>query len=530
MHFVRRFSGALLICAAIVAAALPILISLHLSYQQSLAEQSRDVRQLAGDVLRRADETNLQMISALDKLRDLGSADPCSDQNVTLMARIAVASEQIQGLGLVKDDQLLCSSFGRYTPAISVGPPDYVTANKVAMRTAVALPEVTDVKFILVTRQETGYSAIVHPKLPLDVFVDNAELSVGLVNYAQMKPIDIRGTYDPDWIKVLGTAQSIDFADDRHVVAVKRSTTGDFVAFAAIPAARVEIGVRHFALVLLPLGLLTGLVLALAMLRLVRMQQALPSVIKSALRREEFFLDYQPVVDLRTGAWTGAEALLRWRRSNGELVRPDVFIPVAEETGLIERITDQVIELICQDAGDLFQRHPEFHIAVNVSAADVQLPRLHKLVARLIEGTGGSPGNFVLEITERGLVKGDAAKDFLHGARQMGARTAIDDFGTGYSSLSYLQTFDFDLLKIDKSFVDTIGAHAATSHVVSHIVDMAKDLGLEMVAEGVETESQRVFLQKRGVRYAQGWLFAKPMPMAELKHRLEALAQAQSAG
>ena len=152
------------------------------------------------------------------------------------------------------------------------------------------------------------------------------------------------------------------------------------------------------------------------------------------------------------------------------------------------------------------------------------------MTGRLVEGTGGSPGNFVIEITERGLVKGGDAKDFLLGARQMGARTAIDDFGTGYSSLSYLQTFDVDLLKIDKSFIDTIGAHAATSHVVSHIVDMAKDLGLEMVAEGVEMESQRVFLQKRGVRFAQGWLFARPMPMAELKQRLDSLSRADAQG
>ena len=529
----KRISIAILVGITLTTVALPILISLYLARQQSIAEQIRDVRQLADDVLRRADKTAQQSFAALDRLREQGTADPCSTQNVTLMAHIAVASEQLQGVAFVNNDQMLCSSFGRYTPAIPVGPPDYVSANGIAIRTDITLPEVTDTGFILVTRPETGYSAIVHPSLPLDVFVDNPDLSVGVVGYSRMRPIDLRGTYDPDWIKALGTDRSTAFFDNRHVVAVERSKKFDYVAFAALPAAAVDTGVGRFAAVLVPLGLLTGVGLVLLILRLVRIQTALPAMIRTALRRKEFFLEYQPMVALQTGAWTGAEALLRWRRPSGELVRPDVFIPVAEEIGLIEAITEHVVELICQDAEGLFREHPDFHIGINFSAVDVQLPRLDKLVNRLVACTGGTPRNFVIEITERGLVQGEGAKAFLHGARLMGAVTAIDDFGTGYSSLSYLQTFDVDLLKIDKSFVDSIGAHAATSHVVSHIVEMAKDLGLEMVAEGVETEGQRGFLQTRGVLFAQGWLFAKPMSMSELRARLHALrqtAKAESAG
>jgi sensor c-di-GMP phosphodiesterase-like protein len=521
MDGTKRFAALPIVLAAAVAVALPIGISLYLAREQSVAEQIRDVRMLAGDVLRRAEESYLQIEAALDQLRDKGVQDPCSDQTIALMGRIAVASEQIQALGFVSGDRLLCSSFGRYRPGVAVGPPDYVSPKGVAVRTAIALPDVTTVKFILVTRQETGYSAIVHPRLPLDVFVENRDLSIGVVAYSQMKLLDVRGTYDPDWVKAVGDARSVEFFDHQHVVVVKRSDLGDLAVFAAVPAAQVETGVRRFALVLVPIGLLVGAGLAFALLRIVKLQAALPAVLRSALQRNEFFLEYQPVVDLRSGAWKGAEALVRWRRSSGELVRPDFFIPVAEETGLIERITERVIELVCRDTAGLFRRHPEFRISINFSAADVQPLRLGQLMGRLVDGTGATPANFVIEITERGLVAGDAAKAFLHSARRMGADTAIDDFGTGYSSLSYLQTFDVDRLKIDKSFVDTIGAHAATSHVVSHIVEMAKGLGLELVAEGVESESQRGFLAARGVHYAQGWLFAKPMPMSELMARLD---------
>jgi sensor c-di-GMP phosphodiesterase-like protein len=517
----KKVTTLVVVCAASVAIALPILISLYLAHQESVAEQIRDMRQLTDDVLRRAEETKQQTEEALAKLRDLGTQDPCSAQNVTLMGHIAVASEYLQAVGFVSDDRLLCSSFGRYSPGILVGPPDYVGPNDLAIRTAITLPGVPDVKFILATRPSTGYSVIVHPKLPLDVFVDNQDLSVGVVGYSKMTPIDLRGIYDPNWIKALGNARAVEFFDHQHVVVVKRSEHGDFIAFAAVPAAHVESGVRRFAVVLVPLGVLAGAGLTFAMLRLLRLQAALPAVIRSALRRNEFFLEYQPVVDLRSETWTGAEALVRWRRSGDELMDPDAFIPAAEETGLIEMITERVIELVCQDAAGLFQRHPDFHIAINFSAADVQPLRLDTLMARLVEGTGGTPRNFVIEITERGLVKGAAVKTFLHSAREMGTGTAIDDFGTGYSSLSYLQTFDVDCLKIDKSFVDSIGTHAATSHVVSHIVQIAKGLGLKMVAEGVEMESQRLFLAARGVDFAQGWLFARPMLMSELKARLE---------
>ncbi|HMD46097.1 MAG TPA: EAL domain-containing protein [Acidimicrobiales bacterium] len=238
-----------------------------------------------------------------------------------------------------------------------------------------------------------------------------------------------------------------------------------------------------------------------------------------ALDRRELTLHYQPVVDISGSTPVGVEALIRWQHPEQGLMAPGRFIPVAEESGLIIPIGAWVLEEACQQLRDwrkLGQSGPDGTVEVNLSARQVDHPALVATVEDILSNTGLPPGNLTLEITESALMRDAlAALDVLHALKSIGVSLAIDDFGTGYSSLSYLQRFPLDILKIDKSFVDELGGDQGTE-IVAAVINLAHALGLSVVAEGVETKEQLATLRALRCDYAQGFLFAQPVPPAEI--------------
>lgn len=274
---------------------------------------------------------------------------------------------------------------------------------------------------------------------------------------------------------------------------------------------------RHAAL--LTLGAVLGLLLVAAwadmVFRLSRYQLQPATELRQALAADRICVQYQPVIDLRSGACVGAEALARWRRKEGSYVSPAAFIPVAEEAGLIQEITFAVLRAVIRDFTRIGREAGPVSINVNLSRDDLKSDRLGDTLAEGLNAAQLDPRLIKLEITERALVNTDTARQLIQKFRDRGHQVAIDDFGTGYSSLSYLQSFELDVLKIDKSFVDAIDTGAATSQVIVHVIEMAKSLGLQIVAEGVETETQARWLVDHGVFHAQGYLFSRPLDLAD---------------
>ena len=285
--------------------------------------------------------------------------------------------------------------------------------------------------------------------------------------------------------------------------------------WAAHPCSGQRPGLRREQLLLLPLGLLMAAFIVGIVVWLSRRRLSLMGELKIAIERREFFVHYQPIIALDTGVCVGAEALIRWRRPDGSIIRPDLFIPVAEESDLILPITDQVIACVIADMRAALVADRELHIAINLCASDIETGRVLDVLERALDGTGIEAQQIWLEATERGFINVEAARATIDKARARGHAVAIDDFGTGYSSLSSLQNLPLDALKIDKSFVDTIGTDAATSSVTPHIIAMARTLNMLIVAEGIETQQQADYLLERKVEFGQGWLFAKALPAAE---------------
>jgi len=243
-------------------------------------------------------------------------------------------------------------------------------------------------------------------------------------------------------------------------------------------------------------------------------RRQLESDLRLALERGEFELFYQPLFDLEQNNICSFEALLRWRHPQRGLVSPVEFVPVAEDTGLIVPIGAWALRQACATASHW---PSNVRIAVNVSAVQFHRGPLHEIILRALADTGLAPDRLEVEITESVFLEGgDITLRLLHALRTLGVRVALDDFGTGYSSLSYLQSFPFDKLKIDRSFIQGLLTREGATAIVRAITELAHALGIETTAEGVEETAQLMELRAHGCSSVQGFLFAEPMTAAEV--------------
>ena len=238
--------------------------------------------------------------------------------------------------------------------------------------------------------------------------------------------------------------------------------------------------------------------------------------LRRGLQNQEFRLYYQPIVEVATGLVEGFEALLRWKPADSDLVPPGVFIPVAEQSGLIVPISDWVLTEACREAGTWHRQYPDeppLYVSINVSARHFSHPGFIGHVRKALEKTGIPPRCVKIELTES-VAMNDApsTEETMSQLRALGVKLSIDDFGTGYSSLSYLRRFPVDTLKIDQSFIAAMETERGNCAIVSTVVALGRNLGLQVVAEGVETLSQFAKLKTISCDAAQGYLFSKPVP------------------
>jgi c-di-GMP phosphodiesterase len=247
--------------------------------------------------------------------------------------------------------------------------------------------------------------------------------------------------------------------------------------------------------------------------------------LKRAIIKQEFIPYLQPIVYSKSGQLHGCEVLMRWQHHRQGLIRPDLFIPLAEESGLIILMTQTLMQQVrLEFAPHVAQLPPRFHFGFNICAQHCQEMSLIDDCRVFLAAFAGNPITLVLELTERELIPPSQLTDRLFGElRQMGVKIGLDDFGTGHSSLTYLQQFHVDYLKIDQSFVAMIGTNALSRHILDSTISLATRLGLETIAEGVETQEQADFLTERNVNYLQGYLYGRPLTPAQFLRLLPAV-------
>jgi len=246
------------------------------------------------------------------------------------------------------------------------------------------------------------------------------------------------------------------------------------------------------------------------------------SLLRAAIDEERIRIALQPQIDMSTGRVVGAEVLARWSTPDGQMVPPDVFIPVAEATGYIVPLGELVFRRACRAAQQLAAAgYPDLRLAVNVSALQFAQENLPQRLLHILDQEGGRPEQFEIEITESLAMHGfDYIHARLQALRGHGFGTAIDDFGTGFSSLAYLRRLQVERLKIDKAFVAEIGNVPDEVAIADIVIRLAGSMGMEVIAEGVETEAQAAWLRAHGCDMGQGWLYARPMPLDAFRNWL----------
>ncbi|KUF35544.1 EAL domain-containing protein [Xanthomonas phaseoli] len=490
----------------LLSATLPIGLSYYLAWRLALAREEGKLSQLAALSIRRTESAFDEAHGALLSMA-ASRLPPCSPADLAQMRALVLTSHYIVELGRFQQGRLSCTSWGQLRNTVPQRTADFVVKRGIAVTTRL-LP-LANPQRPLMALQLGDYNVLINPDTLADINIPpGLQLAIG--------------TPDGQILSSTGTAAEhllIDPTAKREPgdlllsqVLFGRDRRGDWAAVVTEPVAYLRGPLAAARLQLVPIGIAVALLLVGAVLWVSRRRLSPLARLEIAVQRGEFIVHYQPIVALDSGACVGAEALVRWQQPDGVLVPPDAFIPLAEQSGLILPITDLVVAEVIRELGSTLAADPALHVAINVSADDIKSGRVQGVLAQALRGTGVDSGQLWVEATERSLMDIDAARTTITHLRGAGHTVSIDDFGTGYSSLQYLQGLPLDSLKIDKSFVDTIGTHSATSAVTAHIIEMAKTLRLRTIAEGIERQEQLDYLRAHGVDLAQGWLFSRALP------------------
>lgn len=502
------------ISGMILVVLIPVMISLWVAHIHAVKDTRTHLRAFARQALNKTDLV-IQQADSVRRAAETYRGTPCTPQHRAQMLNIVHGSQYVADLIYAEGNHFLCSSAVTPAQSYAISPADYQGQHGTALYYYRDTPFYAGYKMVYV--QRGNYVAVINPLTYSDVTSDDPRLAYGVYD-----------TRSGGFFSLSKNARLKTFASLIHRQDSSFLVGDRFYTIAYAPSRPIAIIVstsreNYFhslyrqAVFTLPLGMICSALIFFIWTRTRREFTSPRRRLHRALTRRQLRLHYQPIIDIKNGTCVGAEALLRWPGFNGQVMSPTEFIPLAEKEGMIERVTDYVVDEVFNDLGDFLAVVPNLYISINLSASDFHSSRLISLIANKARDYAVRAEQIKIEVTERGFIDVPKTTPVIQAFRQAGYEVAIDDFGTGYSNLHNLYSLNVDILKIDKSFIDTLSTNSTSHLIAEHIIDMAQSLRLKIIAEGVETAEQVAWLLKRGVQFCQGWHFAKALPPQEFK-------------
>ncbi|HSO08150.1 MAG TPA: EAL domain-containing protein, partial [Pelomicrobium sp.] len=408
----RRVLVALYTAAGLAAALVPVAASLYLSWTGAIQTERATLERFADEAIHRTDRVVVEARRVLSRLA-AAEVPRCSEEHIRLMRAAAFETRYIQEVRHVAEGQVRCTAGGALELPVPEGPPDFISARGYRIWFNV---NAGGKRFLAA---ELGdHSLLIAPAHLVDVLIGDPEKRLAVFAADGLRSLALLN--DPPLDAMRAAYRGDDDAAAGLLVGEATSAELPIVAIASESRARLVAAWRRQAEVVLPLGLAAGAALALGVHMLARRRLSLAGELRAAVANREFEVHYQPLVELTSGRCVGAEALVRWRRWDGEMVPPDQFIPAAEQTELIRPITDQVIERVVAELGALLAARKDLHVAVNLAPCDLLTDRIIPVIARSVAGTGIDPAQIGLEATERGFINTASAREVVERLRVVG--------------------------------------------------------------------------------------------------------------
>ena len=503
----------------------PVSLAIWLAYKTTIETAESRLRSIAQTI---AADTSSKLKAIDQGLVALsGLSFDCSPEDVKAMNTIAYDIPEISDLGLIRPDRMLvCTSWGPMQPPVKPDLPPPAPGFRLIGPMEIKMMDRYGLIALRQWQDGSEIGALIHPSVLIGhLGADLGEQGFAVLLRRKDTHLFAWNGNVPEIEMVESQAEGDDGATqlralfndgiERTLVAVELKDYPGMYSVAAAADAWILHDWTSMAMILGAIGVATSIFLLFLLMGISRRRLSLQGELQHSLQKNEFEINYQPVMDLQSGRCVGAEAFISWRQPGGKRVRPDLFIPLAEDTGLIEPMTEWLMKQIRLEMESLLAQDRSFHIAINLSPCHFESSEILRSSSKIFGNSRILPDQIIYEITERGLVEENSgvARDVMKKLRNRHSHIALDDFGTGYSSLSYISSFPLDYLKIDRSFVETIGTQALTAGLVDSIIDMAQRLELRIIAEGIETREQADYLREKGVECGQGWYYSRAIPI-----------------